>query len=305
INLLYFLRTNFLWDLATLFFFKKNKIKYNVVIGLRNLKTIKNSRVIYNPGYDLNHWNIENDVAFFPLISEILENQSNSVIPKSKEIIYWENKSFMYKNFAKHSIDMPETYVINKSNFDNQMKKIDNKHRWLYKPNHSKSSIGIVEVKEDLKEFVQKKFLSSKDVVLQKIIDIDKDCRIIIINEEVVLQYWRNKVESDVWKPTSTSTGSKVTFQDYPKSISDWAKKSTKSLGLSSAAWDIVFVPSDKKMEFPLALEVSPIYYPNPRKNYNPKNSYASYKKSLKYEKYLLEEFGEHISKKLSKWKKL
>ena len=302
INLFYLLRTNFLWDLATLNLFNKKGLKYNVYFGLKNLKKIKNKRVVYNPGYNLNYWGIDNDVALFPLISSILENQSNHVIPSSVEISYWENKAFMYNSFITNKVDMPSTYVIKKENLNNLYKDIDKNSRWLYKPNHSKSSIGIIEIKENLKTFITKKLKSNKYVVIQKIINIDRDCRMIVINNKVILQYWRNKVESNGWVPTSTSTGSKVTFMDYPESIKEWAVSSTKRLGLNSAAWDIVFDENDNDMSNPLALEVSPIYYPNPRENYNPNKSYNSYKNNINYENYLLNEFETHINEKLALW---
>lgn len=302
VSLSYFLRTNFLWDLATMRYLKTSKINYRVVKGLKKLSNVSSSKVIYNPGYNLNDWNVENDVAFYPLISNLLESQANEVIPSSDEIIYWENKAFMYNAFLEKKIPMPDTFVVNSNNYDEFVLNINVEDNWLYKPNHSKSSIGIVEVKTNIKDFVLEKLKNHKYVVLQKIIDIDRDCRIIVINDKIVLQYWRNKVESDGWIPTSTSTGSTVTFMNYPESLEEWVVSQTNKLGLRSAAWDIVFENTDLRMEKPLALEVSPVYYPNPRENYDPDSSYNDYKKSFNYERYLLNEFETHIKAKVSKW---
>ena len=302
INLLYFFRTNFLWDLATLNLLNQREVQYDVLIGLSSLKKIRNRKVLYNPGYNLNEWGVDNDVALFPLISNILENQSNEVMPSSYEISYWENKAFMYDSFIQNKINMPDTYVITKENFEFICGKLDKNSRWLFKPNHSKSSIGIVEIKKNLNSFIKNKLETNKYVVIQKIINIDRDCRMIVINGKIVLQYWRNKINSTEWVPTSTSTGSKVLFMDYPQSLEKWAILSTKRLGLKSAAWDIVFDETDDSMSNPMALEVSPIYYPNPRENYDPSKSYNSYKGNINYENYLLNEFETHIKEKLSPW---
>ncbi|KAB1153280.1 hypothetical protein F7018_17315 [Tenacibaculum aiptasiae] len=306
LSMTYFLRTNFLWDLATMMYLSEIKKTYKVRIGLKEISKISSSKVIYNPGYNLNDWKVDNDVAFFPLISSILENQSNEVIPTSKEISFWENKFFMYQKFIEKNIEMPSTHVIQEENLKEILNKIDLKDsKWLYKPNHSKSSIGIVEIKSDFESFIKEKLKLNKYVVIQKIINIKRDCRIIVINDEIVLQYWRNKVESEGWIPTSTSTGSTVTFMEYPESLKKWVIESTNKLGLRSAAWDIVFDEEDLNQENPLALEVSPIYYPNPRENYSANESYASYKNNLNYEKYLLNEFKTHIKAKLKPWVEL
>lgn len=301
-NLMYFFRVNFIWDLATLINFKNNNISYNIVFGLKNINKIVNSKVIYNPGYEINYWNIEYDVAFFPLLSKVLENQSNCVIPSSYEINFWENKSFMHNKFNNANIVSPKTYIVNSTNINFVISEIDRSSRWLFKPNHSKSSLGIIEIKDNLNSFLINELKSNKEVVLQKIIDIDRDCRIIIVEGKVALQYWRNKVESKEWIPTSTSSGSTVTFMDYSEFLSNWAINATNKLKLRSAAWDIVFDINDKNLENPMALEVSPVYYPNPRENYLVNTAYKEYKNNINYDKYLLKEFIFHVNLKTSHW---
>lgn len=302
LNLLYFFRHNFMWDLATLINFKNRSISYNIVVGLKNIGSIKNSMVIYNPGYEINYWNIENDVAFFPLLSKTLENQSNLVLPSSFEINFWENKSYMHESFNSARIKTPKTFLVELNNIDSILNKIDSSKEWLYKPNHSKSAIGIIHIKTDLENFLRDKLKHTRQVIIQEIINIDKDCRIIIINNKVILQYWRNKIESAEWVPTSTSSGSKVSFMNYDKSLENWVLDATNKLNLRSAAWDIVFDIKDEKLENPLALEVSPIYYPNPRENYDSNLTYLDYKNSFKFDTYLLNEFITHIEEKISVW---
>jgi len=303
LNLLYFFRVNFIWDLATLIHFKNSNISYNIVVGLKNIGSIKNSKVIYNPGYEINYWNTDNDVAFFTLLSKLLENQSNLVLPSSYEINFWENKSFMHESFNSAKIKSPKTYIVELNNIDSILATIDLSKLWLYKPNHSKSAIGIIQIKSNLENFLRDKLKHTRQVVIQEIINIDKDCRIILINDKVILQYWRNKIESTEWVPTSTSSGSKVSFMNYTKSLEDWVLDATKKLNLRSAAWDIVFDVNDEKLENPMALEVSPIYYPNPRENYNSELTYLKYKDSFKFDTYLLNEFITHIEEKTSVWK--
>ena len=50
-------------------------------------------------------------------------------------------------------------------------------------------------------------------------------------------------------------------------------------------------------------LRVCLVYYPNPRKDYDPKKeTYSKYKENVNYEKFLLEEFITHIKVKLGGW---
>jgi glutathione synthase/RimK-type ligase-like ATP-grasp enzyme len=165
----------------------------------------------------------------------------------------------------------------------------------ILKPSHSKSSIGIREIfnSEDLSAAFSS---DMSGFVLQKVELIERDCRIVVIRDEVVLQYWRSKPQTigDEFVTTATSNGSRVVFNDYPEDIAHFAITSTHKLGLHSAAWDLIVV--DDKI---YALEVSPIYYPNASENYDNEIPYRNYKASFFYLLYMRREFSKHIRKRL------
>jgi hypothetical protein len=115
---------------------------------------------------------------------------------------------------------------------------------------------------------------------VQEKINMTRDIRVIIINNELVLHYWRIN-NSQEWKVTSTSSGSSVDFDYIPTGLKEFTIKLTQDLNLTSAAYDITF-KDDKVENAPIVLEVSPAFMPNPKPRSNFKNiTYDAYKKKL------------------------
>ena len=99
-------------------------------------------------------------------------------------------------------------------------------------------------------------------LVVQEKLQIFKDFRVIIINEEIVLTYLRFNTSSH-WRPTSTSYGSKVEFGTFPKQWEKSILETYKKLNVRCAAFDVAWRDDDFSSE-PLILEVSTFFQPNP-----------------------------------------
>ena len=52
-------------------------------------------------------------------------------------------------------------------------------------------------------------------IIVQELLNIRKDLRVIVIGNEIFLHYWRINLGGE-WRPTSTGFGSKVDFINYP-----------------------------------------------------------------------------------------
>lgn len=295
INFLYFFRVNFLWDLATLKFLNKNGIEFDIKFGINNIGKYRDKLIIYNPGYGLNPFKEIYENRYYTILSDTFERYGNQIFPSSLQIKFWENKAFMYDEFSKNGIPHPKTFIFySQIDLNNWLNTIDDKSKYIYKPQHSKSSIGIKLLSDIIN--LDQLFIIEQVVIIQQLHEINRDCRVIIVYNELQLQYWRNinNKLNNKFNTTSTSNGSYVQFNDCPAEILNFAINSTKKLNLDIAAWDII--ETDTGL---LALEVSPIYYPNPYDNYKINTPYKDYKKGFNYETYLLNEFIKHTNTRL------
>jgi glutathione synthase/RimK-type ligase-like ATP-grasp enzyme len=204
-----------------------------------------------------------------------LEEQGNEVFPSYEEILYWENKDYMHRMFKKLEIRTPATFFADEVNDFEKLK-----YPLLVKEIHSAGSAGLhkVENATALNELVKQK--GAKNIIIQELLNIKKDLRVIIIDGEIVLHYWRINT-SDKWKPTSTSHGSLVDFEFFPMRHKKWILDQYNKLGIRVAAFDIAW-DNDNLDTTPYVLEVSPLYLPNPAmpKKWKDK-SYAEWKKTL------------------------
>lgn len=293
LNLKYFFRTSFIWDLELLRRLYEANSSYRVCWGLKSVGKITKSRIYYNPQYDVNLFSDSYETRIYPIVSSIFEENNNSVNPTSQDILLWENKIVMHERFTELNIPHPRSALS--YNMEECLNLLASEEKVILKPSHSKSSIGIREIESEGQLNVA---LESPEggFILQKVEEIDSDCRIIIIRGEIILQYWRNKPASKQKKfvTTATSNGSRVLFNQFPAEIGEFAIQNTKKLGLQSAAWDLIIVNDEV-----LALEVSPVYYPNAYENYDEIKPYKVYKKSFMYPKYMRREFSKHIFMRL------
>lgn len=259
----YFFRAIVLHDLAYLDALIKNKQPFKLVIG-KKIGSIRNSTVIITPSelYNVNRFGNYNA----PLLSIIqsLEYQNNKVIPNSFEIAYWENKHIMHQRFKEFGIHQPETLIIELKNINENLI-AEFTFPALIKEVHSFSSKGIYKVNSknealNILDNIRQK--GNQYALIQKIVEMKKDLRLIMVGTDIVLHYWRVN-NSDEWRPTSTSFGSSVDFEYLPQKWKNYFSDLNNKLQISVGAYDITWENDDENNE-PIILEVSTTFLPNP-----------------------------------------
>lgn len=292
IDIYYPFRTAFVWDLEFVKQLLSENKRVAVQAGLKSIGNIKGKKVYYNPQYNMNIFNVAYENCVYPIISEILEQNNNVVSPGRNDISLWENKKEMYSRFAYQGISHPETKIMVSLE---EIKAFENKEKYIIKPAFSKSSIGI-KVAKDHEDMIET-LLTDSVLILQKIEEISRDSRVIVIGGRIVLQYWRNKIDNsnnEDFVTTATGNGSKVTFNEFSPELESFVLDSTEKMGLLTAAWDVIEINGELK-----ALEVSPVYYPNSNRGYDEKIPYRDYKNRWLYQFDMRFEFGKHVKARL------
>ena len=72
----------------------------------------------------------------------------------------------------------------------------------------------------------------NKKLILQRLLNMRRDLRVILVGNEIILHYWRINL-SDEWKPTSTGFGSQVDFENFPENWRSWIIDSFNKLKIS------------------------------------------------------------------------
>lgn len=278
----YFYSDAFINDCALLNAVSNSCDDIRLVIGCRKMNYISDSKVFLNMSnrYNFNDFrNYSNSLVYF---IQQLEEQNNLVIPSSKEALLWENKVYMHETFDNLEINSPTTEIVN-LHYPNLTSFSKFEYPFLIKEVHSAGSNGVYKVDDQvtlnilLNDSGIKK--RNKYILVQKLLNMDRDLRVIIIGDKIVLHYWRiNK--NDQWKPTSTKHGSKVDFDFFPMEWRDYILTQFKKLKITTGAFDIVWEDNDYKKE-PIFLEISPSYQPNPRPRDYSIISYGKYKESF------------------------
>jgi hypothetical protein len=271
---------NFIRVFAVLEILENNKLEYTIYTKL-NIGFLEKKNIIYFPHKYFNLFSFPNYTKIFKYIHDNLEPH-NKLLPSYSELIFWENKSFMHNFFSKNDIRTPKTIIsgyhdLNLSGFV---------FPFLLKEEHSCSSEGVhkIDSLEAFHKLIDNHSFrkTNVNIILQDLLNIRRDLRVIIVDNEIVHFYWRiNK--SVEWKPTSTSFGSEVDFNNFPKKWENWILNNFSKIGLSSGAFDIAWQNDDLDTE-PYILEVSPLFQPNPRpiKQTN-LIEYGKWKKSLSF----------------------
>lgn len=278
----------FIKDLATLKYFISLKKSYAIKIG-RRIGGVHDKNIYFSLGPFFNYNQFDDYTANLHFISNQLELQNNNLIPKKSELLYWENKLYMHEKFEQLNIRCPKSKIYD----SDKILEGEFEFPFLVKTPHSASAAGVFKVdsKKELELIFTKRFIKSNPkVILQELLSIKKDLRVTIIGNEIVLHYWRVN-ESDEWKPTSTSHGSKVDFVSFPERWRDFIIQTFLKTGLTTGAFDVAWNNDDLDTE-PYFLEVSPSYSPNP--NIDPSVyglTYGQYKKKLKLNNSFLENY--------------
>jgi len=253
------------------------KRKYNVTIYTKkNIGRFYNKKIFIIGTKMFNIYNFFDYTSILHLIVEELEKQDNTVFPNSYQIKFWENKDFMHKEFERLSINTPKTKIIYSLE---ELKTYNFTYPFLLKEIHSCSANGIYKINswDDLVRYENINF--KEGILVQELLNIKRDLRVILIGNEIVLHYWRINLSNE-WKPTSTGYGSMVDFETFPEQWRKWIIKQFSKLNLDTGAFDIAWQNDDLKTT-PYILEVSPFYQPNPKPPKKLLIPYGEWKKSF------------------------
>jgi len=257
----YFINT-IIWDASIVSGLISNKNNYRLFFG-KKVGNLHNKNIFFslNNFFDFNIFtNYSQSIS--NTISQ-LESQGNKVLPNSREILFWENKAYMHKEFDRLNIHSPKSYLIKNIS---DIESIKFAYPCLFKNVHSYHSKGIykMESKEQAQAFLIEYHREhpNTEFIAQELLNIRKDIRIILIDDEIILHYWRKNLSNE-WRPTSTSHGSTIDFVSFPEHWRKHIIDTFKKLGISTGAFDIAFNNDDINSD-PLVLEISSHYYPNP-----------------------------------------
>lgn len=257
-----FFKSNLLRQLGMLNALTQRQQPFSIVLG-RNIGCVSNKKIMYNIGRYYNVFKLKNHSATLFNTLEQLEAQGNCLMPSLHEAKHWENKIWMHQQFEKAAVNEPKTLLYdiakNKALPDNWIPP------FLVKDPHSAGSGGVYKVSTTQEYAALAERLGAEGietVVIQQLLNIRKDLRVILIDGEIVLHYWRINT-ADEWKPTSTSHGSSVDFVTFPEHWRAYIMDTYRRLNIRLAAFDVLW-DNDDLTTTPIFLEVSPSFQPNP-----------------------------------------
>lgn len=277
------------------------KNKFRDVGVVRNLKkNIQGKNIFYVVDADTKYLNKnlltegfakETDLkfpinSFKSFISQL--EPKNNLYPPLKHTLLWENKVFMHKEFERLNINAPKTIIKKNANliFDELATDLGNK--FLFKHPHSAGSRGIVLIscQQDLNRVIEEN-IDLKELIFQRLVNMKKDLRVILIGKKIILHYWRVNNEEE-WRPTSTSHGSEVDFEYFPEKHKSKIIDTFIKFDITQGAFDICWENDDVDGE-PIFLEISPAFQPNPNlREYNislrKNQSYGNWKKTYMFD---------------------
>ena len=264
-------------DAALLDGFLATNQPFRIVFG-KKMGDFYNKSIFFTVTPRFNVYGFYNYSAAMTTVLQQLERQGNRVFPSEYEAKFWENKAFMHDKFTELGISQPETRVIRQA-AEVDYAALD--YPILLKEVHSCSSVGVHKAQDapHLRRLVQAQYAKGASTfLLQKLIDMRRDLRVIFVEDEIVLHYWRIN-QGKEWRPTSTGHGSTVDFDTFPEQWRDFITDQFRRLKLRTGAFDIAW-DGDDLSKMPLMLEISPAYQPNPKPAEAMKHlPYAKYKK--------------------------
>ncbi|EDM38338.1 hypothetical protein PBAL39_01947 [Pedobacter sp. BAL39] len=270
----------FVWDAATIAGLLDAGVSFRIVAGL-NIGHCHHKAIFYTISNRYNVFGFDDYTDVLQHITNRLEAQGNMVFPKNSEAVFWENKAHMHHLFRSAKVHEPRTTIF--KGFE-ALLSADLTFPFLIKAEHSCSSEGLYKIDSwsDLADLVSNDqfVMENKNIIVQELINMRKDLRVILVKEDIVLHYWRINTAEE-WKPTSTSYGSKVDFDFFPEQWRAHIIDTFKSLKLTTGAFDITWANDDLATE-PIYLEVSPFYQPNPPMVLKEK-AYAFYKQNFSF----------------------
>jgi glutathione synthase/RimK-type ligase-like ATP-grasp enzyme len=276
----FFADEEFIHYMALINALSENKIKFKIRLT-NKLGQFKNKIIFFWYTKARDPFEFTNYAKTLHFMASQLEEQECKVYPRPHEVLFWENKGHMTKKFIELGISTPKTMLITR---EAEIDKIDLPYPYLIKEEHSASSTGVHKIskREDLTDFFKRKkyFDNSRFLIVQELLEMRRDIRVILVGDKVVHHYWRIN-PSEEWKPTASSFGGRIEFGNFPEQWREFIIGEFKKLDLTTGGFDIAWRNDDLTTQ-PLILEVSPHFQPNPIVDLNTlKYSYGEYKKKL------------------------
>jgi hypothetical protein len=275
----YFFADSFNNDMALINAFAALGVPFKIIIGKEKAYSCKNIHLFFNLGNRFRHKDsADYSAALLQFMSEMAA-RANTCYPSQYEAFWWENKAFMHQKFEELGIKTPYSKISNTANFHPEILD-DFSFPMLIKEAHSAGSLGVHKIASkdaalQLVKSIHQRFPNS-DIILQSLLSMDRDLRVIIIGEEVVLHYWRIN-QSKTWQPTSTKHGSLVDFDYFPEQWRKHILTEFKKMNLRTGAFDLVWENNDYNYP-PFVLEISTSYQANPKPNAKLNGSYGQFK---------------------------
>lgn len=260
--------------------FSRLDMDFKIVVG-RSIGKQFSKNIFYQVSHEFT--NIFRFIEYPPFLLgtiRALENQDNKCYLSSAELEYWENKWFMHEKFEELSIAHPKTYRLKTCELF-EFDTLD--FPFILKEINSQGSKGLHKI-ENRKQLIEKaNYLLSRGkqrILAQKLVAMSRDLRVTVVGDTIRLAYWRIN-NSREWRPTSTSHGSAIDFDNFPENWRQYFIDVTRKLNLSTAAYDVAWENDDLET-VPQILEVSTSYQPNPVQPERFKNlSYKKYRQSF------------------------
>ena len=234
-----------------------------------------NKYIFWSPSKDIDKYNFHNYSKIIVDLATSIESQGNLLFPSSTELMFLENKKYMYDVLIKFKVNIPKTWTFN------EIGEIDYsilEFPLLWKGAHSSGSQDIVKFEniDNLKIFIDKRN-NWENTILQKLVNMRRDMRVTIIEGELHSAFWRIN-EKEEWQVTASSLGSRI---EFTKISDEFFKELLYIMTLSdltTAGIDICWENDDINND-PIILELSPLFSINPVVDLSKKNyKYGKYK---------------------------
>jgi glutathione synthase/RimK-type ligase-like ATP-grasp enzyme len=267
-------------DLSIIIALQRRRENFKIVFGSQ-IGEVNNKNIFYSISESCNPYMLANYSMSLYFTLKLIESQNNILFPKIENVLLWENKAYMHRKFKELDISNPETIILDRNDSIEQIKLPT--FPLLVKEIHSAGSRGIhlVNDNKELVKVIDEIFSKGhKEILIQKLVNMRKDLRLVLRGDKIVSFYWRINPDNK-WKPTATSFGGFTRFDDFPNIWLSLFIEYLKRLELETAAFDITW-ENDDISSLPLVLEVSPSYQLNPELPSNYKNiPYKTWKKKL------------------------
>lgn len=230
----------------------------------KELSKIEEKLIWINPHHYMFDKNRAENGLHSQQISEFikkLEKAGKTVIPSSRDILYWENKIHMHREMKERGLRHPKSIIIDdltQVKFIELQKSLGCPFLIKLPDGYSSKGLYLVRTEQQFREIGP-----VRKAIAQEFLNIQSDLRLIMVNGETASFYWRKNPKSEEWKPTATSGGATVEFYNLPVAAEKLGREIYEKFGLSTFGADITWRNDDLSTE-PYVLEFSPIYQPNP-----------------------------------------